>query len=68
MKDPQPTDQTREAPQDLKGTLREIGPGIIIAGSVVGSGELIATTIAGAEAGFWLLWIILIGCIVKVSV
>lgn len=61
-------DQTREAPRDLKGTLREIGPGIIIAGSVVGSGELIATTIAGAEAGFWLLWIILLGCIVKVSV
>ncbi|GAB5561538.1 MAG: hypothetical protein SynsKO_31850 [Synoicihabitans sp.] len=61
-------DQIREAPRDLKGTLREIGPGIIIAGSVVGSGELIATTIAGAEAGFWLLWIILTGCIVKVSV
>ncbi|MBT5903738.1 MAG: Nramp family divalent metal transporter [Opitutaceae bacterium] len=68
MIDLQPTDRTREAPEDLKGTLREIGPGIIIAGSVVGSGELIATTIAGAEAGFWLLWIILIGCIVKVSV
>lgn len=59
---------TREAPTTLRGTLSEIGPGIIIAGSVVGSGELIATTIAGAEAGFWLLWIILIGCIVKVSV
>jgi Mn2+/Fe2+ NRAMP family transporter len=63
-----PIDQTRDAPTDLKGTLKEIGPGIIVAGSVVGSGELIATTIAGAEAGFWLLWIILIGCIVKVSV
>lgn len=59
---------TREPPTTLGGTLSEIGPGIIIAGSVVGSGELIATTIAGAEAGFWLLWIILIGCIVKVSV
>ncbi len=59
---------TREPPTTLRGTLSEIGPGIIIAGSVVGSGELIATTIAGAEAGFWLLWIILVGCVVKVSV
>jgi Mn2+/Fe2+ NRAMP family transporter len=39
---------------------------LIVAGSIVGSGELIATTKTGAEAGFWLLWLILIGCIVKV--
>ncbi|NNC87080.1 MAG: transmembrane Mn(2+) transporter, partial [Akkermansiaceae bacterium] len=30
------------------------------------SGELIATTKVGAEGGFWLLWLILIGCIIKV--
>ncbi len=46
--------------------IRYIGPGLIIAGSIVGSGELIATTKAGAEAGFTLLWLILIGCVVKV--
>jgi len=40
---------------------------MIIAGSIVGSGELIATTKAGAEAGFWLLWLIIIGCVIKVS-
>lgn len=44
-----------------------LGPGMIIAGSIVGSGELIATTKAGAEAGFWLLWLIIIGCVIKVS-
>ncbi len=48
------------------GVIRYIGPGLIIAGSIVGSGELIATTKAGAEAGFTLLWLILIGCVVKV--
>lgn len=48
--------------------MRQLGPGLIIAGSVVGSGELIATTIAGAEAGFWLLWLILAGCFIKVFV
>ena len=43
-----------------------IGPGLIIAGQIVGSGELIATTKTGADAGFWLLWLILVGCVIKV--
>jgi Mn2+/Fe2+ NRAMP family transporter len=47
--------------------LRTLGPGMIIAGSIVGSGELVLTTKAGAEAGFWLLWLIVIGCVIKVS-
>ena len=42
------------------------GPGLIVAGSIVGSGELIMTTKTGAEAGFTLLWLILLGCVVKV--
>ncbi len=53
-------------PHTVWGILRRLGPGLIIAGSIVGSGELIATTITGAKAGFTLLWLILIGCIVKV--
>jgi Mn2+/Fe2+ NRAMP family transporter len=43
-----------------------VGPGLIVAGSIVGSGELIATTKTGAEAGFSLLWLIILGCVVKV--
>lgn len=50
------------------GILRQLGPGLIIAGSIVGSGELIATTAVGAEAGFVLLWLIIIGCLIKVFV
>jgi len=46
----------------------EVEPGLIVAGSIVGSGELIATTATGAQAGFWLLWLILIGCVIKVFV
>ena len=57
---------TREAPRTLGGILRQLGPGLIIAGSIVGSGELIATTLTGAQAGFWLLWLIIIGCVIKV--
>ncbi len=54
-------------PRTILGTLSRLGPGMIIAGSIVGSGELILTTKAGAEAGFWLLWLIIIGCVIKVS-
>jgi Mn2+/Fe2+ NRAMP family transporter len=57
----------QEPPRTLGATLLRLGPGMIIAGSIVGSGELIATTKAGAEAGFWLLWLIIVGCIIKVS-
>jgi len=63
----QDTSVVREAPRTLLATLLRLGPGMIIAGSIVGSGELIATTKAGAEAGFWLLWLIIIGCVIKVS-
>jgi Mn2+/Fe2+ NRAMP family transporter len=55
-------------PTTFGGILMRLGPGLIIAGSIVGSGELIATTKVGAEAGFWLLWLIIIGCVIKVFV
>ena len=53
-------------PRGVFSTLRRLGPGLIVAGSIVGSGELIATTKVGAEAGFTLLWLIVLGCVVKV--
>ncbi|MEQ8788159.1 MAG: Nramp family divalent metal transporter [Pirellulaceae bacterium] len=57
---------TEAPPTTVWGIARRLGPGLIVAGSIVGSGELIATTKTGAEAGFWLLWLILIGCVIKV--
>ena len=56
-----------DPPRTIGATLLRLGPGMIIAGSIVGSGELIATTKAGAEAGFFLLWLIILGCVIKVS-
>lgn len=58
----------REPPKHWWQALRCIGPGLILSASVVGSGELIATTTLGARAGFGLLWIILLGCLVKIAV
>ncbi|MBL8178642.1 MAG: Nramp family divalent metal transporter [Bryobacterales bacterium] len=54
-----------EPPRTLGGMLRRIGPGMILSASIVGSGELIATTTLGAEVGYVALWVILISCFIK---
>ena len=56
----------KPAPTRFFDILKHLGPGIIIAGSIVGSGELIATTLVGAKTGFVLLWLIVLGCVIKV--
>jgi manganese transport protein len=55
-------------PHNLWSAFRKIGPGIILAGSIIGSGELLLTTALGAEYGFVFLWLILFSCVVKVFV
>jgi len=55
-------------PRSLWDALRKIGPGIILAGSIIGSGELLLTTSLGAQYGFVFLWLILFSCIIKVFV
>ena len=60
-------DFVREPPHSFAATLAQLGPGIVLASSIVGSGELIAATTVGAEAGFTLLWLVLIGCGIKVA-
>ena len=58
----------KEPPTTLRESVRFLGPGFILSASIVGSGELIATTIVGAKAGFVLLWFIIFSCIIKVVV
>jgi Mn2+/Fe2+ NRAMP family transporter len=58
----------RPPPKSLLAALTQIGPGIILAGSIVGSGELILTTGLGAQWGFVFLWLILFSCVIKVFV
>ena len=57
-----------EPPRSLRAICRHLGPGLILTASVVGSGELIATTLLGAENGYTLLWLILVSCVIKVAV
>ena len=58
----------KEPPLRLRDKLKFLGPGFILSASIVGSGELIATTTLGARAGFIAFWIIIVSCLVKVAV
>ncbi|MCS7305167.1 MAG: Nramp family divalent metal transporter [Thermoguttaceae bacterium] len=55
-------------PTEIWKILSRLGPGLIIAAAIVGSGELILTPKTGAQAGFSLLWLIILGCVIKVFV
>lgn len=57
-----------EPPRSLLAIVRRIGPGMILAASIVGSGELIATTTLGAQVGYAALWVILFSCLIKPAV
>jgi len=68
--------EARTVPGNMKNTtdhrqggvtwlLTVIGPGIVVAGSVMGSGELINTPVQAAKFGFVLLWVALLSCVIK---
>lgn len=68
-RDPYVLDGSRiqEPPTRFWEQLKYCGPGFVLSASIVGSGELIATTALGAKAGFITLWVILVSCFVKVA-
>ena len=61
-------EDVQQPPSTFKGILRKIGPGLVLAVGIVGSGELIVTTTLGAENGYTLLWLILVSCSIKMVV
>ena len=67
LKDPYAYDATavEAPPSTFRDAIKRIGPGMILAASIVGSGELIATTSLGAEVGMTCLWLIIISCLIK---
>jgi len=63
------SEQTIKTPPVTIGQkIKLLGPGFILSASIVGSGELIATTTLGAKAGFTAFWVIIISCLMKVAV
>ena len=61
-------ESVEEPPLTLSEITLRVGPGIILASTIVGSGELIATTVLGAEHGYSLLWLIIVSCVIKIVV
>jgi Mn2+/Fe2+ NRAMP family transporter len=54
--------ETADAPHGFFNRLKHLGPGVIVSGSIVGSGEILLTSSLGAQAGFVLLWWVLLAC------
>ena len=57
-----------EPPTSFGEIIRKTGPGIVLAASIVGSGELILTTTLGAKVGYVMLWLIILSCLIKAVV
>ncbi|MEZ6144206.1 MAG: Nramp family divalent metal transporter [Planctomycetaceae bacterium] len=62
---PDEAESFRLPPRGLGPMLAAIGPGIVVTGSVIGSGELINTPVQAARFGFVLLWAVIISCVIK---
>ena len=54
-----------QAPKTFIQRLKYVGPSVIVVGSVVGSGELVLTSLLGAAAGFAFLWWVIFSTISK---
>lgn len=61
------TDGVPAGPQRSMRGWQVIGPGIVVAATGVGAGDLVATLVAGARYGYALLWAAVLGCVVKIA-
>lgn len=61
-------DHILEPPTSFGEIVRKTGPGIVLAASIVGSGELILTTTLGAKVGYMMMWLIILSCLIKAVV
>lgn len=50
-----------------KARWRHIGPGIVVAATGVGAGDLVSTLLAGSKFGYTLLWAAVLGCLLKIA-
>ena len=55
------TDQVERPPR-----WRVVGPGLVVAATGVGAADLVATLVAGAKFGYTLLWVAVLGAVIKV--
>jgi Mn2+/Fe2+ NRAMP family transporter len=58
------TDQAEAA--DHPPRWKVVGPGLVVAATGVGAADLVATLVAGAKFGYTLLWVAVLGAVIKV--
>ncbi|WP_208007572.1 Nramp family divalent metal transporter [Labedella endophytica] len=46
---------------------RIIGPGLVVAATGIGAGDLVATLVAGSRFGYTLLWAAIVGVLIKIA-
>lgn len=52
--------------QGHKARWKVIGPGLVVAATGVGAGDLVATLVAGSRYGYALLWALILGVLLKI--
>lgn len=67
LSDKSSTNRAQDPPSSLRGVLKFLGPSFAIVAVTIGSGELIATTAAGAQVGIVALWFLVFSLIIKVG-
>jgi Mn2+/Fe2+ NRAMP family transporter len=56
---------SRPIPSSFVGKLKLVGPGLIIAATGVGAGDMVTSLVAGTRFGTTLIWAIVLGALVK---
>lgn len=54
-----------KAPSGLRAKLRLVGPGIVIAATGVGAGDMVTSLVAGTQYGATFVWAIILGVVIK---
>lgn len=62
----QPTSAT-QAPTKFRGKLKIVGPGLVIAATGVGAGDMVTSLVAGTRFGTIFIWAIILGALIKFS-
>jgi Mn2+/Fe2+ NRAMP family transporter len=53
-------------PQESAKRWRIVGPGLVVAATGIGAGDLVATLVAGSRFGYALLWAAVLGVVIKI--
>jgi Mn2+/Fe2+ NRAMP family transporter len=59
------TQEGAEAPRTFGGRLKYLGPGLVVAATGVGAGDMVSSLSAGTQFGTTLVWVIVLGALLK---